>query len=310
MAKKVLGRGLGALIGSGFASTLAPRPAETAIPPSQPTTPPPIVNPAVGSESIIQVPLEKIQPSRFQPRVQFEANSLAELVESIRHRGVIQPLIVRGAGEKFELIAGERRWRAAKEIGLTVVLVIVREASDREALELALIENLQRENLNPVEEARGYRQLIEQFGLRQEDIAKRVGKNRTTVANALRLLTLPDEVQKWVEQGELSVGHAKVILALETSALQRRAAWRTLKKGLTVRDTERLIERWRAGGISRRRRTELPHSAQVTALEEHLQQKFGTRCRIIGESKGRIEIEFYSPQELDRLLILLGASEP
>ncbi len=309
MARKVLGRGLGALIGSGFASTLPPRPSEAAIPPAQPTTQP-SVNPVAGNETIIQVPLEKIQPSRFQPRVQFESNSLAELVESIRHRGVIQPLIVRRAGDKFELIAGERRWRATKEVGLTVVPVIVREASDREALELALIENLQRENLNPIEEARGYRQLIGQFGLRQEDIAQRVGKNRTTIANSLRLLTLPDEVQKWVEQGELSVGHAKVILALETSALQRRAASRALKKGLTVRNTERLIERWKTGGFSRRRRTELPHSAQVSALEEHLQQKFGTRCRIVGESKGRIEIEFYSPQELDRLLILLGASEP
>ncbi len=310
MAKKVLGRGLGALISGGFVSA-SPTPAATS--PSEP--PREGARPAVSaaapiSGGVTQIPLEKIQQSRLQPRGQFEPAALAELVASIRERGVIQPLIVRQAGDKYELIAGERRWRAAKEAGLTSVPVVVREASDRDSLELALIENLQRENLNPVEEARGYRQLIQEFGLRQEDIGQKVGKNRATVANALRLLSLPDDVQALLEHGTLSVGHAKAILSLDTSSLQRRAATRAIRKGMTVRDTERLVEAWKTGREPKHPRTELPRSAQVSSLENQMQQKFGTRCRIVGESKGRIEIEFYSAEELDRLLVLLGVVEP
>lgn len=306
MAKKVLGRGLGALISGGFASTISQPPQSAA-----PTSSAPAPASEAAQNDVMLLAIGRIRPSRFQPRQKLTDESQAELISSIRERGVLQPLWVRRVGDHYELIAGERRFRAAQQLGLSQVPVLVREATDAEALELALIENLQRENLNPMEEARGYRQLIEKFLLRQEDIASRVGKNRATIANALRLLSLPDEVQTMLERGELTAGHARAILGLETSARQRRAARRVVAKGLSVRETERLVEQWKTGrgtaGVARKDR---PKSAQLSSLEEALQQRLRTRCRIVGETRGKIEIEFYSAEELDRLLILLGAVEP
>src|SRR5438552_10017172 len=200
MAKPALGRGLGALLG-GAPAKPAPLPSSNII--AQTPIPP--------GERVRQVALDRVRPCAFQPRKEFSAETLQELADSIKQQGILQPLIVRDAQTHFELIAGERRWRAAQLAGLKEVPVIVREADDRAVLELALIENLQRDNLNPLEEALGYSQLIEHFHLRQEDVALKVGKSRTVVANALRLLKLDQELQNYIRDGRLSVGHAKVI---------------------------------------------------------------------------------------------------
>jgi len=213
MAKPVLGRGLSALLGGvssppkpeGNVFQAAPAPAPVAKPaPPEPDT----------RERVQRVPVSRVRPCPFQPRKDFSEESLRELADSIKEQGIVQPLIVRKAGENFELIAGERRWRAAQIVGLTEIPVLVREADDRAVLELALIENLQRENLNPIEEALGYSQLISQFQLTQEQAAVKVGKGRVAVANALRLLKLAPDIQAFVRDGRLSVGHAKVILGL------------------------------------------------------------------------------------------------
>jgi len=222
----------------------------------------------------------------------------------------MQPLLVRplnGTG-RFELIAGERRWRAAKEAGLTQIPALVRDASDQEALEIALIENLQREDLNPIEEARAYEQLATQFKLTQEQIAEKVGRNRATVANAMRLLALPGEVLSWVADGKLSVGHAKAILGLTITEEQRLVAERVLKRSLTVRDTEKLVEQLKGDAKVRSRALGGPlKSAHVLAIEERLQQKLGTHVSVVhGKKKGRIEIEYYGNDELSRLLGIFG----
>ena len=189
----------------------------------------------------------QIVPSPLQPRKTFRPEALAEMVESIRERGVIQPLIVREVAGKFELIAGERRWRASEEAGVATLPVIVRQASDREVLELALIENLQRADLSPIEEAEAYARLIHDFSLTQEEVARQVGKGRAVVANAVRLLTLPPQVRAWLGSGDLSVGHAKVLLGLDSAEEQTLAAEKIRKDNLTVRATERLVESMRAG---------------------------------------------------------------
>src|SRR5205814_8711130 len=200
--------------------------------------------PAVNGEQVQQLALDRVRPCPFQPRQDFAVEALQELADSIRAQGIIQPLIVRQKDGFFELIAGERRWRAAQLLGLKEVPAIVREADDASVLELALIENLQRENLNPLEEALGYSQLIEQFKFRQEDVAGKVGKSRAVVANSLRLLKLPAEVQNYLRDDRLSVGHAKVILGLPTPEEQRLAAERIIKLNLNVRQAEDLVAQW------------------------------------------------------------------
>jgi ParB family chromosome partitioning protein len=234
MAKPALGRGLGALLGG---PPLLDKPSPPAISlPSPATT-------AEAREGVRRVPLDRIRACPLQPRKDFSPEALRELADSIREQGIVQPLIVRERGTHLELIAGERRWRAAQLLGVSEVPVLVREADDRAVLELALIENLQRENLNPLEEAHGYTQLIEQFQLKQEEVAAKVGKSRAAVANALRLLRLPLTLQNYVRDGRLSVGHAKVILALPSDHQQQQAAGRILKEGLNVRQTEQLVAR-------------------------------------------------------------------
>src|SRR6266436_4811284 len=225
MAKPALGRGLGALLGGSPVS----RPA---VPASASTT----VSeaPLAGDlrQRVERVPLERIHPCPFQPRKDFSPETLRELADSIKEQGIVQPLIVRERNGHLELIAGERRWRAAQLLGLTDVPVILRQADDRAVLELALIENLQRENLNPIEEAQGYAQLIDHFQLTQEEVAVKVGKSRAVVANALRLLKLAPELQRYVREGRLSIGHSKVILSLAGEKLQKLAAERILKEAL------------------------------------------------------------------------------
>jgi ParB family chromosome partitioning protein len=288
MAKSGLGKGLGALI----SATPALRSVE-----------------AEPGERVQPVSLTNIIPSPLQPRREFDRDSLEELIDSIRQRGIIQPLIVRQTNDGFELIAGERRWRAAKEVGLTEVPVIVRQASDLEVLELALIENLQRADLNPIEEAEAYARLAGEFGMRQDDIAQKVGRSRASVANAMRLLDLDQQVQTWVVQGLLSVGHAKVLLGLKSHEEQRAVADAVLRQSSTVRTTERMVARQlgRNGGTRRRKRTVTVPSAAVSDLENRLQQHLATHVTIHhGEKRGRIEIEYYGPDDLERVVTQLG----
>ena len=251
-------------------------------------------------------------PSALQPRKNFGHEALQELIDSIRQHGIIQPLIVRQAGTRFELIAGERRWRAAQEIGLASVPAIIRTANDLEVLELSLIENLQRADLNPIEEAQGYARLVNEFGMRQEDIALKVGRSRAAVANALRLLDLHPQVQVWLTQNLISVGHAKVLLALKAHEEQLLAAETVLRRNATVRFTERLVARLLGIGRSRRksRRVTSESSATGTAVEDlqnRLQQHLATHVIIHhGDKRGRIEIEYYGTDDLQRIVTALG----
>jgi len=291
MAKSALGKGLGALIGA--------RPG-TARPESE------------SGEKVHRVNLSSISPSPLQPRKAFEREALTELVESIRQQGIIQPLIVRRIDGKHELIAGERRWRAAQEVGLTEVPVIIRTASDLEVLELSLIENLQREDLNPIEEAQAYARLAGEFGMRQEDIAQRVGRSRAAVANSMRLLDLHPQIQTWVMQGLLSVGHAKVLLALKAPEEQLLVSETILRRSATVRATERLVAR-QLGMLRPRRRQRgkgtIVSSATIDDLQNRLQQHLGTRVTVHhSEKRGRIEVEYYGRDDLQRVLAAMGLS--
>jgi ParB family transcriptional regulator, chromosome partitioning protein len=295
MAKPALGRGLGALLGGSSPATASP------------------TAPQDTREQIQRVPIDRVQPCSFQPRKTFPEDSLRELADSIREQGILQPLIVRQRDTHFELIAGERRWRAAQLAGLTELPVIVREADDRASLELALIENLQRENLNPIEEAHGFSQLIDQFQLTQEEAALKVGKSRAAVANAMRLLKLAPEIQAHVRDGRLSVGHAKVILALNHYEEQKLAAERILKKSLNVRQTEELIAALQspAGtpspGAKSAAAPALNRDAHVAAVENRLQERFGTRVRLrYRHGKGSMEIHFFNDDDLERILQITG----
>jgi ParB family chromosome partitioning protein len=261
-----------------------------------------------------RVALERIRPCPLQPRKDFSPETLRELADSIKEQGIVQPLIVRERDGHLELIAGERRWRAAQLLGLAEVPVILRQADDRAVLELALIENLQRENLNPIEEAHGYAQLVEQFQLKQEEVATKVGKSRAAVANALRLLKLAPSIQASIREGRLSVGHAKVILGLASERHQRQAAERILKEGLNVRQTEALVARLQAreaGTLPKPGQiTALPRDAHVTSLENRLRERLGTKVHLrYVQGKGALEIAFFSDAELERILQILGIGE-
>ena len=290
MAKTPLGRGLGALLGT-----------------SKPSLDSPEIRSDEG-EKIQQLGIGEIRPSRFQPRRVFAEESLAELVDSIRAKGIFQPLIVRraGTGTGYELIAGERRWRAAQKLSLVRVPAIVRQATDQQVLEFALIENLQRAELDPVEEADGYATLIESFGLKQEEVAERVGKNRATVANALRLRSLPNEVRDLLRSKQLTVGHAKAILGLSEAAAQTAIGREVVKRGLSVRQAEALVRR-QTNGTRGRKRNRRANEADWRDLELKLQRATGTRARIVGlPEKGHIELPYTSAAELERLTAHLG----
>jgi ParB family chromosome partitioning protein len=269
---------------------------------------------AAPGERVERVALKRVHPCPFQPRKDFAPEALQELADSIKEQGIVQPLIVRPQGEGFELIAGERRWRAAQLIGLTEVPVIVREADDRAVLELALIENLQRENLNAIEEAQGYARLIEEFQLRQEDAATKVGKSRVSVANALRLLKLPPDVQVQVRDGRLSVGHAKVILGLPGAEQQKLAAERAIKDSLNVRQVEELVAHLQnQSAIHAAAKAGHPAAApgardpNVANVENRLRERLGTKVHLrYRQGKGALDIRFFSDDELERILQILG----
>jgi ParB family chromosome partitioning protein len=306
MAKPALGRGLGALLGGAPPIGAPSTPATHVIP--APVPAPTLV--ADTREHVQRVPIDRIRPCPFQPRKDFSAETLRELGDSIKEQGIVQPLIVRDQGGHLELIAGERRWRAAQMIGLKELPVIIRQADDRAVLQLALIENLQRENLNPIEEAQGYFQLIGQFQWTQEEVASRVGKSRTVVANALRLLKLAPIIQSYLREGRLSVGHAKVILGLTSEKQQQVAAERVLKEGLNVRQTEGLIAKLQARGTGLAKAgaiVPLPTDANVADLENRLRERFGTKVHLrYSQGKGALEISFFSDEELERVLQILG----
>ncbi len=305
MAKPALGRGLGALLGG---SPVTKPPVPAAVPNAIPQ---PVIPAAAPRDHIQRVALDRIVPCPFQPRKDFSAESLRELADSIKEQGIVQPLIVRERNGHLELIAGERRWRAAQLLGLAEVPVIVRQADDVAVLELALIENLQRENLNPIEEAQGYAQLIEQFHLTQEMVAAKVGKSRVVVANALRLLRLAADLQSYLRDGRLSVGHAKAILGLPGEKQQRLLATRVLKDGLNVRQTETLVahllERENASPAQALPASPQNRDAHVANLENQLRERLGTKIHLrYAQGKGALEIAFFSDAELERILQILG----
>ncbi len=289
MAKKALGKGLGALIKQQAGGDLNP---------SKKDAPP--------ADSF--VPIESIVPSPLQPRKHFVQGQLDELKDSIKQHGIIQPLIVREVEGKMELIAGERRWRASKALGLKEVPIVIREASDQEVLEMALIENIQRKDLNPIEEAQGYVQLARDFGIKQDIIAKRVGKSRATVANAMRLMELDAEVRDHVAQGRLSVGHAKAILSIKDGATQRLAADQILKKSLTVRAAEKLAKALLSPqNKSSRQASSEEANAVIRQIQNALRERFATEVKMKhNPKKGKIELAYYGNDDLQRILDLLG----
>ncbi len=277
-ARQALGKGLGALI------------PERGIPEGE------------GKKALQQCGIEEVQPNPFQPRKTFSDEQLQELVDSIQEKGILQPLLVRRKSDGYELIAGERRWRAAQRAGLREIPILIKDVSDSEMLELSLIENVQRENLNPIEEAEAYKRLMEQFHLTQEEISKKVGKDRTTIANTVRLLRLPPEIKLSLAEGKITMGHARAFLSLEGVDKQKLLWKRLLSGGLSVRQTESLVKRLRTRSSPPPRRSH----PEWSALIEELQRALGTKVRIVGKRKrGKIEIDFFSPDELDRIIELL-----
>jgi ParB family chromosome partitioning protein len=277
MQKVALGKGLGALIPD--LSTLDDKEKK-----------------ALG---IIELELDRIAPNEYQPRKVFDDGKLKELAASIKEQGVIQPIIVHRAGGGYGLIAGERRWRAARLAGLKTIPALVKEATKRELLEMALIENIQREDLNPLEAAEAYKRLQDEFKLTQEDLAKRVGKERSTVTNFLRILGLAKEIKQEIAAGNLSMGHAKAILSLERVRDQAQAAMHIAKKGLSVREAETLVGRMK--DPPKEKKARLSH--ELKAIEEKLRKALGTKVSLSSKSKGgKIVIDYYSDEELDRIL--------
>ena len=258
-----------------------------------------------GGRKYFLCPIEELKPHAQQPRKTFDSESLEELAASIREKGVIQPLVVRRQDDHYQIIAGERRWRASQKAGLKEVPVVIQDVSEDWALEMALIENVQREDLNPIEEADAYRNLMDSFALTQEEVAKRVGKERSTVANALRLLRLPQKLQADVTAGALSMGHARALLAIEAEEDILEAREQVLKKGLSVRDTEALVKKIKSFGSQSRpaKKIGAKIDPELKHLEDRLQQALGTQIKILPRGKGgKLEVTFYSPDDLERIL--------
>ncbi|MBN2058091.1 MAG: ParB/RepB/Spo0J family partition protein [Candidatus Saganbacteria bacterium] len=278
--KKGLGKGLGALIPQGSVF--------------------------MGGRTIVNLDINKVVPNPRQPRSDFAKEALQDLASSIKEQGIIEPILTRMRSGKYELVAGERRWRAAKLAGLAIIPSIVKDFTDEQSLELALIENLQREDLNPMDEAEGYSRLSSEFKMTQEQIAKKVGKNRSTVTNTMRLLTLPDKIKASLRKQEITMGHARAILAESDSNKQLEIWKKILESSLNVRDVETLVtgktEKPKKGG----RKRAATKNAELAALVEKLTTHFGTKVRIFGTPvRGRIEINYYSKEDLERILEML-----
>ena len=263
-----------------------------------------------GESLSYEIAVERIAPSPLQPRRAFDETKISELASSIRNQGIIQPLVVRRKGDQYELIAGERRWRAAMRAGLKQVPVVVRDASDHEVLQLALVENLQREDLNPIEEANGYRRLQEEFQWSQEEMAEKVGKSRPAIANSMRLLTLPHEVQQEIAAGRLPAGQGRALLALQSEPLIVSACRQVIAKGLSTRETERLVRSFKSG---KRRHRDVSLDPNLRAIVEEMQRALGTRVRLLPKgrsAKGKIEIEYYSLPDLERIIHTVTGNQP
>lgn len=280
MEKRVLGKGLKALI-----------PEDVAIGP--------------GERGTVQIKVDEISPGRFQPREMFDPDKLKELILSVKEKGVLQPVIVRPKGNGYELIAGERRLRAAKELGFSQVPAMIKDVEDDEALEIALVENLQRDDLNPMEEAKAYQRLSDEFSLTQEQISAKVGRDRASVSNTVRLLRLPGKIKEEIYSGRISMGHAKAILMLESEQAQLELCIKIIKRGLSVREAEYFVKRKMTGSSKGRPRK---HSTEARAVEEELQKILGTKVTLLHYNKrGKIIIDYYSNDDLDRLLNLFRA---
>jgi len=288
MEKRALGRGLEAL--------LTPTAIESAS--------------STGSavqEHILQIPITEIKTNKYQPRVSFNQEKLNELIGSIREKGVVQPVLVRKTQDGYELIAGERRMRAVKSLGIEKIPAIVKNVTDVDMLEISLIENIQREGLNPIEEAHAFQRFITDFGFTQERIAQALAKDRSTIANTIRLLGLPKKIQDYIVKDTITAGHAKAILGLPSEMDQLRVCNLVVKKGLSVRETEGLVSR-RAFG---ERKAAVQKDQNISDIESHLQQLLGTRVKIVhGKKRGRIMIEYYSTEDFNRILDRLQANPP
>jgi ParB family chromosome partitioning protein len=253
-------------------------------------------------ETVTYVKTADVRENARQPRVDFNNERLSDLISSIKEKGVLQPILVRRKGDGYEVVAGERRLRAAQALAMDQVPVVIKSVNDQEALVLALVENIQREELNAIEEAQAFKRLIEEFHFTQDSVAQSVGKDRTTVTNLLRLLKLPVEMQKSVSGGTISVGHARALLSIENSYLQKKIFDRTVKKGLSVREVESLVKQALTGSAHQRKRASGQKDVYLAALEEELQKALGTKVRIETQQKrGKIIIEYYSPGDLERI---------
>jgi len=290
--RRALGKGLSALIPNRTATSAAPAPAADSIQPDAAT-----------------LPIDQIQPNPLQPRRVFQAERLSELAQSIRSNGIIQPLVVRAHGDSYQLVAGERRWRAAKLAGIDRVPVVIQDVPDDRLLEITLIENIQREDLNPIETAQAFERLGRELQLSHEEIGKRTGKDRSTITNLLRLLQLPPDIQDLLAERRLSAGHARCLLSLPTTALQREVADKTVSQGWSVRQVERLTQRMLE--TREPKKVEEVHvDPNVKAAIQDMERVLGTKVRIIERAKerGRIEIEYYSPDDLDRIYSVIVGS--
>lgn len=271
--------------------------------------------PAVGGRSegpeIREVPVTAIVPNRYQPRMDVEERNIEELAASIRQHGVLEPIIVRPMGKGYELVVGERRWRAATAAGLSHIPALVREMTDREAMAVALIENLQREQLDPIEEAMGYKRLMEMFEVTQEEVAREVGRPRSSVANSLRLLSLEPAIQDMLRDGRLSAGHGKVLLAVPGGEGRVALAKEVAAKGLSVRDTEVLVKAGTKKPVKKPRKAEKPKDPALREVEGRLEAALGTRVRVSRRSAGggRIEIDYYGDDDLVRIMEALGVDD-
>jgi ParB family transcriptional regulator, chromosome partitioning protein len=285
MNRKALGRGLSALLGDESAKTSS-------------------------EEVFLEIDLDLIKPNADQPRTRFTEANLEELSQSIRENGIIQPIVIRRKGNEYEIVAGERRWRASQRAGLQKIPAIIKEVSDEKLLELALIENIQRQELNAIEEAKAYKKLIDTIGLTQEMVAGRVGKDRSFIANYLRLLKLPDDIQNLVSEEKLSVGHARALLTVDSSDIQRKIARNIIEMSLSVRETEKAAKRLAKGdeGVAQSKQVKLQNDANVKAAETKLRRKYGTQVRILPDGRGtggKVEFEYYSETDLDRIYQLM-----
>lgn len=306
--KNALGRGLGALI-PGFEEEKVDKPQENLTEPQRLSTKKmePVDNSVDNTNKVLLLPLSKVEPREDQPRMVFDEKALEELAESIKQQGVLQPIIVVQRDKHYEIVMGERRWRAAKLAGLTKIPAIVREYQEQELLEVALIENIQRENLNPIEEAQAYQHLIDNLGIRQEDVARRVAKSRTAVTNSLRLLKLEERVQALIMEGRLSEGHGRSLLSLTDRAQQFPLAEEIISRQLSVRETERLVKKMNEGPAPKALKKPILRDGRDIAYDElvlSLRKSLGTKVDIrrTGANKGQIVIDYYSLEDLEQLL--------